>query len=75
MQEQSEISFSTAFEKEVYQGLTSYPKHLSSKYFYDKIGDNLLTLVLTHCVSYKRASKEKFHQLIYKQNKALILRP
>ncbi len=29
------------FKQEVYQGLTSYPKFLSSKYIYDKAGDLL----------------------------------
>lgn len=29
------------FELEVHQGLTDFPKHLSSKYFYDKAGDKL----------------------------------
>ncbi len=29
------------FQREVYQGLTDFPKHLSSKYFYDKLGDKL----------------------------------
>jgi L-histidine N-alpha-methyltransferase len=33
--------FISAFEEDVYTGLTSYPKHLSSKYFYDKKGDKL----------------------------------
>ncbi|PKG43911.1 L-histidine N(alpha)-methyltransferase [Psychroflexus sp. MES1-P1E] len=31
----------TAFEKDVIQGLTDYPKHLSSKFIYDKKGDKL----------------------------------
>ena len=31
----------TTFKQEVYQGLTSYPKFLSSKYIYDKAGDKL----------------------------------
>lgn len=31
----------TSFKKEVFEGLTSFPKHLSSKYFYDKKGDKL----------------------------------
>jgi L-histidine N-alpha-methyltransferase len=31
----------TQFKQEVYQGLTSYPKFLSSKYIYDKAGDAL----------------------------------
>ncbi|TVZ27201.1 dimethylhistidine N-methyltransferase [Gillisia sp. Hel_I_86] len=33
--------FASAFEEDVYNGLTSCPKHLSSKYFYDKKGDKL----------------------------------
>ncbi|MEH6511501.1 MAG: L-histidine N(alpha)-methyltransferase [Maribacter arcticus] len=44
------------FEKEVFNGLTDYPKHLSSKYFYDKKGDKLFqdimampTYYLTDC--------------------------
>lgn len=31
----------TAFKNEVKEGLSSYPKYLSSKYFYDKKGDKL----------------------------------
>jgi len=31
----------TQFEEEVYKGLSDFPKHLSSKYFYDTIGDKL----------------------------------
>ncbi|MGO3182736.1 MAG: L-histidine N(alpha)-methyltransferase [Aequorivita sp.] len=31
----------TAFRNEVFDGLSSFPKHLSSKYFYDKKGDKL----------------------------------
>lgn len=34
-------NFNSTFEEEVYQGLTDYPKHLSSKYIYDAIGDKL----------------------------------
>ncbi|WP_405413128.1 L-histidine N(alpha)-methyltransferase [Maribacter sp. Asnod1-A12] len=47
---------SNEFEKEVYSGLTDHPKHLSSKYFYDKKGDRLFqdimampTYYLTDC--------------------------
>jgi L-histidine N-alpha-methyltransferase len=50
------LSITTEFEKEVYNGLTDYPKHLSSKYFYDKKGDKLFqdimampTYYLTDC--------------------------
>ena len=41
MSEKTTTIFETAFENEVYQGLTAYPKHLSSKYFYDAKGDTL----------------------------------
>ncbi|APQ16652.1 L-histidine N(alpha)-methyltransferase [Maribacter hydrothermalis] len=38
--------FTSEFEKEVYFGLTDSPKHLSSKYFYDKIGDQLFQKIM-----------------------------
>ncbi|WP_411030198.1 L-histidine N(alpha)-methyltransferase [Spongiimicrobium sp. 3-5] len=41
MQQKTTIVFDTQFEEEVYHGLTNYPKHLSSKYFYDAKGDKL----------------------------------
>ncbi|WP_394750715.1 L-histidine N(alpha)-methyltransferase [Spongiimicrobium salis] len=41
MQENSSTVLKSQFEEEVLQGLTAYPKHLSSKYFYDKKGDAL----------------------------------
>ncbi len=41
MQTDSSINFATAFHRDVYQGLTDHPKHLSSKYFYDERGDKL----------------------------------
>ena len=31
----------TTFKKEVFEGLNTFPKYLSSKYFYDKKGDKL----------------------------------
>lgn len=34
-------TFTTAFKKEVTEGLTSFPKFLSSKFIYDKKGDKL----------------------------------
>ena len=34
-------NFNSTFEQEVYLGLTDFPKHLSSKYFYDATGDKL----------------------------------
>lgn len=41
MQKQTITLFETQFEEEVHTGLTDYPKHLSSKYFYDEKGDQL----------------------------------
>ena len=35
------IKFASAFEEDIYKGLTRNPKQLSSKYFYDKKGDKL----------------------------------
>lgn len=40
MQDKSTV-LTSAFEQEVYDGLTAQPKYLSSKYFYDEIGDKL----------------------------------
>jgi dimethylhistidine N-methyltransferase len=34
------------FQKEVTQGLSDFPKHLSSKYFYDKKGDSLFQEIM-----------------------------
>ncbi len=41
MQESIATVLETAFEKDVYKGLTDFPKHLSSQYFYDSTGDRL----------------------------------
>ncbi|PWL37906.1 L-histidine N(alpha)-methyltransferase [Flagellimonas aquimarina] len=41
MQNNEVTTFTSTFEQEVYEGLTTYPKHLSSKYFYDEVGDKL----------------------------------
>ncbi len=35
------ITYTSTFEEDVVKGLTSFPKSLSSKYFYDKKGDKL----------------------------------
>ncbi|GAA0871340.1 L-histidine N(alpha)-methyltransferase [Gangjinia marincola] len=52
----STTTFASAFKKDVLEGLTSYPKYLLSKYFYDKNGDqlfqdimNLPEYYLTNC--------------------------
>ncbi|KKN14894.1 hypothetical protein LCGC14_0991470, partial [marine sediment metagenome] len=41
MQQTIATALETQFEKDVYQGLTEYPKYLSSQYFYDAKGDKL----------------------------------
>ncbi|MCF8715907.1 L-histidine N(alpha)-methyltransferase [Joostella atrarenae] len=39
-------TFSSIFEKDVYKGLTAYPKNLSSKYFYDEKGDKIFQQIM-----------------------------
>ena len=46
MKENVKTSFASAFEEDVYKGLTSYPKYLLSKYFYDKKGDALFQKIM-----------------------------
>ncbi len=36
----------STFEKEVCEGLTAFPKYLSSKYFYDEVGDGLFQQIM-----------------------------
>ena len=46
MSEKQLPNFNSIFEQEVYQGLTDFPKHLSSKYFYDARGDKLFQEIM-----------------------------
>lgn len=46
MQEKTLKAKQTDFGKEVIEGLTAFPKHLSSKYFYDEIGDTLFQEIM-----------------------------
>lgn len=46
MQETITPTIETQFEKEIRQGLTDFPKHLSSKYFYDEKGDALFQAIM-----------------------------
>lgn len=41
-----ETKLQSEFHRDVYQGLTDYPKHLSSKYIYDKRGDKLFQQIM-----------------------------
>lgn len=36
----------SSFEKEVNEGLTAFPKYLSSKFFYDEVGDELFQQIM-----------------------------
>ena len=38
--------FQSTFEKEIYEGLTAFPKYISSKWFYDKKGDKLFQEIM-----------------------------
>lgn len=46
MKNNIKTSFASAFEEDVYAGLTSYPKYLLSKYIYDKRGDKLFQKIM-----------------------------
>lgn len=39
-------TFASAFEEDVYKGLTTFPKYLYSKYIYDKKGDKLFQQIM-----------------------------
>ncbi|MCE2614146.1 L-histidine N(alpha)-methyltransferase [Flavobacteriaceae bacterium D16] len=46
MSKKTITTFNSVFEQDVYQGLTDFPKHLSSKYFYDARGDKLFQEIM-----------------------------
>ncbi|WP_273276411.1 L-histidine N(alpha)-methyltransferase [Maribacter polysiphoniae] len=52
MNRKTNIVLPTEFEKEVYEGLTHSPKHLSSKYIYDSYGDKLFQEIMDMPVYY-----------------------
>ena len=49
--------FKTQFAADIFHGLTTYPKTLSSKYFYDKRGDELFQQIM-HLPEYYLTGKE-----------------
>ncbi|CAM4362893.1 L-histidine N(alpha)-methyltransferase [Zobellia nedashkovskayae] len=57
MQKSTKVIFTTQFEEEVHAGLTDFPKHLSSKYFYDEKGDKLFQDIM-HMPEYYLTQKE-----------------
>lgn len=81
MQHTLDTIFETPFEEEVYRGLTDFPKHLSSKYFYDKKGDKLFQDIMNMPEYYLtdreyeilETHKEKIAQLFSSQKKAFNL--
>lgn len=46
MQDKTTIISTSQFHKDVYTGLTDFPKHISSKYFYDAKGDKLFQEIM-----------------------------
>ena len=46
MNDKKQLTKISAFEKEVSEGLTSFPKYVSSKYFYDERGDKLFQEIM-----------------------------
>ncbi|MGB5270828.1 MAG: L-histidine N(alpha)-methyltransferase [Eudoraea sp.] len=46
MQQKTTLISTSQFHKDVYKGLTDFPKHLSSKYFYDAKGDKLFQEIM-----------------------------
>lgn len=46
MSNRTKTSYISTFEKEVTEGLSAFPKYLSSKYFYDKKGDKLFQNIM-----------------------------
>lgn len=46
MQQKTTLISTSQFHKDVYKGLTDFPKHLSSKYFYDTKGDKLFQEIM-----------------------------
>ncbi|MUH36316.1 L-histidine N(alpha)-methyltransferase [Zobellia amurskyensis] len=47
MHKPTQVLFETQFEEDVHTGLTDFPKHLSSKYFYDEKGDRLFQDIMS----------------------------
>ncbi len=81
MQEKTALLFRTDFEKDIFNGLTDYPKHLPSKYFYDSNGDKLFQEIMAMPEYYLTGSefniltnfKEQIADLCYKENKPFNL--
>ncbi|MGB5941722.1 MAG: L-histidine N(alpha)-methyltransferase [Leeuwenhoekiella sp.] len=62
-------TLATAFSKEVHEGLTAYPKYLSSKYFYDAAGDKLFQKIMG-LPEYYLTGKE--YDILNENSKAIV---
>lgn len=69
MSEKTATLFQTAFENDVYQGLINYPKHLSSKYFYDAKGDALFQDIMNMPEYYLTDAE---YEIFASQKKAIL---
>ncbi|MFI8604030.1 L-histidine N(alpha)-methyltransferase [Cellulophaga baltica] len=65
----SEITIDTAFLRHVDLGLNSRPKFLSSRYFYDEIGDKLFVKIMNLPEYYLTRAE---HEILREQNNAII---
>ena len=70
MQEETSTTFKSQFEEDVFKGLTDFPKHLSSQYFYDATGDKLFQAIMAMPEYYLTNAE----QAIFETNKAEISR-
>lgn len=68
MKTETKEVFIANFQKEVHEGLTAFPKYLSSKYFYDKEGDKLFQKIMELPEYYLTKTEFK----IFEQNKSEI---
>ncbi|WP_299768490.1 L-histidine N(alpha)-methyltransferase [uncultured Dokdonia sp.] len=62
------ITYTSTFEEDVIKGLTSFPKSLSSKYFYDKKGDKLFQDIMAMPTYYLTNSE---YEIISSQQEAI----
>jgi len=69
MNQKDQKTMLSTFEKEVYEGLTTFPKHLSSKYFYDEVGDKIFQEIMALPEYYLTRTEHE----IFKVNKSDIV--
>ena len=65
------MAFNTEFAEDVRQGLSSEPKYLHSKYFYDAVGDILFQQIMTLKEYYLTDCE---YQILEKQKQDILIR-